>query len=75
MLKVATLLAAAAGADAKAALRATTEEAVERGAFGSPSMVIDMTGNAEVNPAGDDGDGELSETLIHSCQDTGTAVR
>ena len=51
------LLAAAAGADAKAALRATTDEAVERGAFGSPSMVIDMTGNAEVNPAGDDGDG------------------
>ncbi len=35
------LLEAAGGADAKAALRATTEEAVERGVFGAPSFFVD----------------------------------
>ena len=30
---------------------------MDRGAFGSPSFIVDMTTNAEINPAGDDGHG------------------
>jgi 2-hydroxychromene-2-carboxylate isomerase len=45
----AALLALTADADVKAALRATTEEAVSRGVFGAPTMFV---GDGDVLRAG-----------------------